>query len=431
MIAERLSPLHVGLCPAEWTQPYVNEVTDLLTNGFVGTSLPHQSENSETGIRYLQGFNVRPNNLDLTRTTWVTHDFHEKNRKSHLRKGDVLVVQSGHIGTAAVVPAEAAGSNCHAVIICRFKSELIDPDFASQYLNSQIGQARLRGLHVGSSLPHINTSELGRFKLLLPPLDEQRRLAQLWITWDTAIQKTEQLIAAKEQHYSHELARLISRSQPLHSDAGSVTEEAPTRDRRSTPTALGDLLVESREPDDEQNTAKRLTVRLHLQGVEARPVRGTESDGATAYFRRRAGQLIYGKQNIFRGAIGRIPPELDGYCSTQDLPAFDIGAGVDPEWLYYWLSRKGFYESLESLAAGSGSKRLHPEEFFKIRITLPDLATQKAVARYFKVLREEVNLLALSVSALKTQKRGLMQKLLTGQWRLPLPQTPSEETVEC
>lgn len=199
MSKARLTPLLLGPCPAEWKQLYIDEITDLLTNGFVGTSLPHQTENCETGIRYLQGFNVRPNKLDLARTTWVTHDFHAKNRKSQLREGDVLVVQSGHIGTAAVVTDEAAGSNCHAVIICRFKPRIVDPIFASQYLNSQIGQARLRGLHVGSSLPHINTSELGRFKLPLPPLHEQRKLAQLWVTWDTAIQKTEQLIAAKER----------------------------------------------------------------------------------------------------------------------------------------------------------------------------------------------------------------------------------------
>ncbi len=420
MSTERLTPFLVGSCPAEWKQPYIDEVTDVLTNGFVGPSLPHQTENSETGICYLQGFNVRPNKLDLTRTTWVTRNFHAKNPKSELREGDVLVVQSGHIGTAAVVPEVASGSNCHAVIICRFKSDLVDPDFASQYLNSQIGQARLRGLHVGSSLPHINTSELGRFKLPLPPLHEQKRLAQLWVTWDTAIQKTERLIAAKERHYSHELSRLISRGQHPHAHVGAFAEEVTARNRGGKPVLLGDFLTESRDADTEQNTAKRLTVRLHLQGVEARHVRGTESHGATTYFRRRAGQLIYGKQNIFRGAIGIIPPELDNFASTQDLPAFDIADDIDPQWLYFWLSRKDFYASLEALATGSGSKRLHPEEFLKLRVFVPDLATQSEIARYLHALREEIDLLGRSIAALKTQKRGLMQKLLTGQWRLPI-----------
>lgn len=51
----------------------------------------------------------------------------------------------------------------------------------------------------------------------------------------------------------------------------------------------------------------------------------------------------------------------------------------------------------------------------------PQLADQELI-EYLNVLREEIDLLGQSVAALKTQKRGLMQKLLTGQWRLPITQ---------
>lgn len=271
-----------------------------------------------------------------------------------------------------------------------------------------------------TSLVHVRKTDITRARISLPCEHEQKAVATALGCWDTAIQKTEQLIAAKERHYSHELSRLISRGHHPHAHVGTFAEEVSARNRGGTPALLGDFLTESREPDNDHDPAKRLTVRLHLHGVEARPVRGTESDGATAYFCRRAGQLIYGKQNIFRGAIGIIPSELDGYASTQDLPTFDIADGIDPKWLYFWLSRKDFYTSLEALAAGSGSKRLHPKEFLKVHISVPDLATQTAIARYLNALREEIDLLGQSVAALKTQKRGLMQKLLTGQWRLPV-----------
>jgi type I restriction enzyme S subunit len=59
-------------------------------------------------------------------------------------------------------------------------------------------------------------------------------------------------------------------------------------------------------------------------------------------------------------------------------------------------------------------------EFAAITIKLPSTNVQTAIARYLNALREEVVVLRQSVDALKTQKRGLMQKLLTGQWRLPL-----------
>lgn len=404
MSAERLTPLLLGSCPAEWKQPYIDELTDLLTNGFVGTSLPHQNENSETGIRYLQGFNVRPNKLDLTRTTWVTHDFHAKNRKSQLREGDVLVVQSGHIGTAAVVPEEAAGSNCHAVIICRFKSQIVDPDFASQYLNSPIGQARLRGLHVGSSLPHINTSELGRFKLPLPPLPEQRAIASLLRTWDTAIQKTEKLIAAKERHYGHELSRLISRSQYLDSHVGRFAEEVSTRNPGG-------------------NEARVLSVTNSRGFVlpEDQFERRVASADLSNYKVVRHGQYAYNPSRINVGSIARLDGWDDGVLSPMYV-VFRLDEGkVDSDYFLHWLNSHEARQRIKNSAQGSVRETVSFSELAAIAIPLPDKHRQTAIARYLNALRQEIDLLGQSVSVTKTQKRGLMQKLLTGQWRLPVP----------
>ena len=330
-------------------------------------------------------------------------------------KGSLVVTIAANIGDVAEVAFDFA---CPDSLVVVQANEGTDSKWLQYSLESK--KALLDSLAPQNAQKNINLEVLRRLPLDVPPLEEQKRIAGGIKTWDTAIETTERLIAAKKRYYTHELSRLISRGQHPRTHVGAVVREVSERNRCGHLLRLGDLLTESREPDTEQNPAKRLTVRLHLQGVEARPARGTESDGATTFYRRRAGQLIYGKQNIFRGAIGIIPHELDGYCSTQDLPAFNVDATVNAEWLYYWLSRENFYKSLESLASGSGSKRLHPEEFFNIKIELPDLATQTAIARYLNALREEIGLLGKSLDALKRQKRGLMQKLLTGKWRIQM-----------
>lgn len=350
---------------------------------------------------------------------WITPIGLEQSSARMIPKGTILMAMYGQgktRGQVAILGLDAAINQACAAIQL---GEGVNRDYVFQQL--QYRYDAIRAMSNTGSQENLNAELIREIAFPLPPVEIQREIAQALDAWDAAIQKTEQLIAAKERHYTHELSRLISRGHHPRSHVGSFAYEISKRNRGGRPALLGDFLTESREPATDQDPARRLTVRLHLQGVEARPVRGTESDGATTYFRRRAGQLIYGKQNIFRGAIGIVPPELDGYASTQDLPAFDIADGIDPQWLYFWLSRKDFYTSLEALAAGSGSKRLHPEEFFKVRVYLPDLATQTAIARYLNALREEIALLGQSLAALKRQKRGLMQKLLTGQWRLPVP----------
>ncbi len=257
-----------------------------------------------------------------------------------------------------------------------------------------------------STLLHVQKSDIVNQVVAVPPKCEQKAIADLLSTWDEAIEKTERLIQAKERRFQWLLREIMSDSAKGNLNKGWRK------------VAIGSFLTESRIPDTVNDPNKRLTVRLHLKGVEAREVRGTESSDATAYFIRKAGQLVYGKQNIFRGAVGIIPPELDGYASTQDIPAFDIDDTVDPDWLLFLFSYPGFYKQLEIYASGSGSKRLHPKDLFKIHVSVPPLEEQKWLADRLSIARTEIDLLKELADRYKSQKRGLMQKLLTGQWRV-------------
>ena len=257
----------------------------------------------------------------------------------------------------------------------------------------------------GAVRANIGQKDLSKIPIVIPPVNEQKAIASLLEKWDTAIEKTETLIEAKEKRFKWLLKTLISDQQ-----------DNPEWQK----VQLGEILEESQEMDTTNDPTKRLTVRLHLKGVAVREHRGTESENATYYFKRKAGQLIYGKQNIFRGAIGIIPTHLDGYSSSRDIPAFDVSLKVSVDWLYLFFSCSSFYKSLERLSAGSGSKRLHPKELYKLVINLPPILHQKQVACIFDTTQQEIDLLKKLGEQYRTQKRGLMQKLLTGKWRLKI-----------
>lgn len=184
--------------------------------------------------------------------------------------------------------------------------------------------------------------------------------------------------------------------------------------RNSAPWSLrpiGEAVVESRAPAKHNDPQRRITVRLHGQGVEQREYRGTESTEATHHFTRRAGQFIYGKQNIHKGAMGIVPPSLDGFQTSQDLPAFDFLAGVSPRWFLYSVGQEQFYTALEHRMTGTGSKRLSEDVFRAIELPIPEFDEQQKIADCLTSLDDCLAAQGRKVQALKAHKKGLMQHL--------------------
>ncbi len=160
----------------KWPMKRIEQISLFVTNGFVGKSAQHYVTE---GIPYLVSKNVRRNKLKLDGLTYISDEFHHSARKSQLREGDILTVQSGHIGETAVVPKEFIGANCHALIITRPDPQKLDPYFASYYLNSAVGQRRLSQLVIGSTIQHLNTSDLKRLEIPSPSIEEQKSIASL------------------------------------------------------------------------------------------------------------------------------------------------------------------------------------------------------------------------------------------------------------
>ncbi|WP_222165321.1 restriction endonuclease subunit S [Edaphocola aurantiacus] len=267
--------------------------------------------------------------------------------------------------------------------------------------------------------PHLTRQGAGRYKLTkdtlskilcpLPPLPEQKAITSILGTWDMAIQKTGQLIVQKEQRKKWLMQQLLTGKKRLKGFGGKWKE-----------MAIGDLISESKIPSTENDANKRLTVKLNLRGIEKRDFRGSEAEDATYFFIRKKGQFIYGKQNLHKGAFGIIPEDLDAYESSQDIPSFDFKAGVIPIFFLLFLSQENFYKSLEKISTGTGSKRIHPDNLYKVRVNFPLLKEQTAIAKVLQAADKEIGLLKAKDNKLREQKKGLMQQLLTGKVRLKI-----------
>lgn len=174
---------------------------------------------------------------------------------------------------------------------------------------------------------------------------------------------------------------------------------------------IGDFLSESRLPGSKGNVAKKLTVKLWGNGVFGKSEL-TQGSVNTQYFRRKSGQFIYSKLDFLNQAFGVIPPKLDGFESTVDLPCFDIADELNPVFLLEYVKRKGFYERLGETADGSRkARRIHAETFQSFPLVLPPPAEQKKIADCLSSLDELIVAQARKVDVLKTHKKGLVQHL--------------------
>lgn len=116
-----------------------------------------------------------------------------------------------------------------------------------------------------------------------------------------------------------------------------------------------------------KDTDELMTVKLNLGGIIKGSLRDTLSLGSTKYYQRKAGQLIYGKQNFFNGSIAIIPKAFDGLATSGDVPSFEI-SNINKEFLYHNIARKNYWRKAEALASGTGSKRIHEQTFLQMKI---------------------------------------------------------------
>lgn len=321
----------------------------------------------------------------------------------------VVLSRDAGIGKSGVMAVPMAVSQHFIAWKCDNK-ERLNSWFLYNWL--QLNKLEFERQAVGSTIKTIGLPYFKKLKIAVPPYPEQKKIAQILSTWDKAITITEQLLTNSQQQKKALMQQLLTGKKRLP-DKNGVRFSGEWKK-----VEIGKMLSESRVPSQNNDASKRLTIRLNLKGIEQREHRGTEAVNSTAHFIRSTGQFIYGKQNIHKGAFGIIPSELDGYETSQDLPAFDFTGICDPIWFFYYMSQDYFYSGLETKMSGTGSKRLNQKVFFKVKITTPDIDEQRKIVEVISMADQEVTALKKNLCLLKKEKSSLMQQLLTGKIRV-------------
>ncbi len=167
----------------EWDLKPLSQYFGNIRNGFVGTATPHYVP---SGIAYLQGKNIKKGQIDTAGLFFVSSEFHQGQKKSQLHVGDVLMVQSGHVGECAVVDEKFSGANCHALIILPPKDK-VHSTFFVQYFYSPHGRKKISNITTGNTIKHILASDVKSLIVCVPSSKEQQKIGDFLSSLDTLI----------------------------------------------------------------------------------------------------------------------------------------------------------------------------------------------------------------------------------------------------
>jgi type I restriction enzyme, S subunit len=401
-----------GVIPEGWEVNTLRELTTLLTNGFVGTATTHYTKASD-GVLYIQGFNVEENSFNLTGIKRVSREFHNRHSKSHLQEGDLLTIQTGDVGLTTIVPKEFEGSNCHALIISRFKKQKAYPKFFSQYFNSAYCRQRLKNIETGTTMKHLNVTDMLEFQVVVPPLAEQQAIAVVLSDIDALLNSLDTLIAKKRLVKQGAMQELLTGKKrlPGFSDEWKVKSLG----------AIGEI--------DSENLTSKTDPEYSFKYISLEDVDfGTLKNYTELTFRfapSRARRVVR-KNDIL---ISTVRPNLkshlfirdnvsDTICSTGFSVLRCNPSVANPAYVFFHLFAYQIENKIETLLTGSNYPAINSKDVKALQIPIPMLVEQTAIAEILSDMDAEIAALEQKRDKTRLLKQGMMQELLTGRIRL-------------
>lgn len=387
----------IGLIPEDWEVCTLKSITNLMTNGFVGVAKT-QYVDSGDGVLYIQGYNVKENGFNFHGVKKVNNEFHLKNSKSNLREGDLLTVQTGDVGLTTIVSKELEGSNCHALIITRFKKHKAFPKYFAFYLNSFTGRERLREIETGTTMKHINVGDMIHFEVPIPPtLEEQKAIAQLLSDTDNLIQAIEQKLAKKRAIKQGAMQRLLTPKNDWEVKKLGDYVRISSGESPSKFTFISEGIPYFKV--EQLNNSKKYQCETPYH-IDTNNIIPKES----IIFPKRGASILLNKVRILK---------QDSFMDTN-LMTLTISPELNNEFIYYML----ISIELWRIADTTSIPQINNKHINSIEFSIPSIKEQIQIAAILSDMDAEIAQLEQKLSKYKMLKQGLMQNLLTGKIRL-------------
>ncbi len=293
----------------------------------------------------------------------------------------------------------------------RWLAYLLTSDGMREYIRSQASGT-------SGSMKNLTQDDLLAMQIACPPIDTQDTTIAVLYCWDRAIDQTEALIAAKER-----------RKQALMQQLLTGKRRFPGCTKPWHTARLADMFDPVyRTTTEEIDAVLSISSRKGFERQEKKYSKIIAGKNIEHYILLRKGEFAYNKGNSKtypQGCVFRldsyeeaIVPNVyfcfrikDDHQAQSDFFKFVFEAG---------LLNSGLRSLINTGVRNNGLLNIHEPSFYELALCYPDAAEQQRIAAVLNICDQELCLLRTQLTALKLQKRGLMQKLLTGEVSVPV-----------
>ena len=305
------------------------------------------------------------------------------------RKGDIIFGRR-RVYQRKLAVAEFDGiCSAHAMVL-RPKTDVVLPEFLPFFMQSDLFMTRALEISVGSLSPTINWKTLAAQEFALPPLEEQRRIAELLWAYEETLDTLKESRRSLNQMFEPFLDALTQpqsdwKNQSLGDVALIKIEKVHIEPGREYPLSgvlgFGQGLFHSGQVD-QASTKYRFLHRLHTD------------------------QLVLRKITAWESPIAIVTSEYDGTYVSPEFPTFQLDGGrLLPRYMSLLTRTPHFVREMQSRCTGTLVRRmrLNPKDLLKIPILLPSVAVQETMCNEYerflassKAIDERISLLTLT-----------------------------------
>lgn len=408
-------PFYNTTIPDGWE---VKKLRDILIEGRLGGN--YENAEANDGIPVIKMGNLDRGVIKLDKIQYLPED-EIHNKEDVLMEGDLLFNTRNTlelVGKVAIwkneLPFAVYNSN---LMRMKFSEKFIESNWFINYaFNSHYGLSQLRGIATGTtSVAAIYGRDLESIKFLLPPLPEQRVIAQVLSLMDTVINTNNQLIVQKELRKKWLMQNLLTGKKRLRGFGGEWKE-----------VKLGKLFNQIKNINDGGDSHSIMTIssKLGLISQEDKFDRVIAGDSLKKYTQLKREDFAYNKGNSKTYQMGCIYQleEKESALVPFVYICFSPTDLVNEKYYKHWFLSHGLDRQLKKIitsgARGDGLLNVNSDDFFNLKVPYPPKEEQTAIAQVLQFADKEIQLLRAKTDKLREQKKGLMQQLLTGKKRL-------------